>query len=305
MAKVIIGIHGLANKPERTLQRDWWVKSVAEGLRENCGIENPAMNFKDVYWADLLYKFPLHQDSNYYFDSLFDNEPYLPAKPGTLQKYRDKWLDRVRADVGNVFDNALEGAKKVFGMDAVEDFLLKRVLKDLYFYYDPQQKIVDRAGNLRQAKSVLQEELANTILAHRNDDIMLIAHSMGSIIAYDVLRNLGHPDQGVRVSHFVTIGSPLGLPHVKLHIDKERTYDPTVRTPTIVTKSWVNFADRKDPVAFDTHLRDDYKPNGAGVEVRDDLILNDYENNGKINHHKLFGYLRAPEMTEHVRAYLS
>jgi esterase/lipase superfamily enzyme len=47
---------------------------------------------------------------------------------------------------------------------------------------------------------------------------MLIAHSMGTIISYDVLRDLGQEDPSFKVPHFATIGSPLDLPHVKAKI---------------------------------------------------------------------------------------
>jgi hypothetical protein len=54
----------------------------------------------------------------------------------------------------------------------------------------------------------------------------------------------------------------------------------TVRTPSIVAQ-WSNFADRRDPVAVDTHLADDYDENAQGVTVRDQLVLNTYHAPGK------------------------
>ena len=60
---------------------------------------------------------------------------------------------------------------------------------------------------------------------------MLIGHSMGSIIAYDVLRIVGRQTPLVPVDHFITIGSPLGLPHVKTKIYEE---NDLVRTPSVV-----------------------------------------------------------------------
>ncbi len=306
MAKVIIGIHGLSNKPARAIQAQWWIDSIKEGCRKNCNLDLD-FSFVDVYWADLLYKNPLHQLPEFSFDSLYDDEPYLPAEAGALKKYKEGFMDGLRAGAQSLLGGALDAAKSTLGMDQAADFVLQQKLKDLAFYYDPARRIKDRKGKLRVAREVLQEDLDQTLVSNQGHDIMLIAHSMGSIIAYDVLRKLGSrkPDPGVRVSHFVTIGSPLGLPHVKLNIEKINTHDPRVRTPTIVTRSWINFADRKDPVAFDTHLSDDYGPNSGGVAVKDDLILNDYEANGKPNHHKLFGYLRAPEVSEHIRDFLS
>lgn len=304
MAKVIIGIHGLANKPSKTTLSDWWEKSLIEGLKVNCGIKNPSFNFTMVYWADLLYKYQLHQDNNFTFDKLYNHEPYKPAPKGALKQYKESWLDRARKAAQGALGNTADKVRGYLGLDAVGDFLLKRVLKDLFFYYDPSRRLSGRDGKRGKARLVLQKDLEEAVTANKNTDIMLIAHSMGSIIAYDVLRNLGRTNLGISVSHFVTIGSPLGLPHVMAKINEERKYDRRVRTPSIVTKSWLNFADRKDPVAFDTHLRDDYQPNSKKVQVKDDLVLNDYTIGGKTNHHKSYGYLRTPEMSRHVKAFL-
>lgn len=49
-----------------------------------------------------------------------------------------------------------------------------------------------------------------------------------------------------------------------------------VRTPSVVSKDWKNFADRKDPVALDAHLSDDYGVNRRSIAVIDDLVYNDY-----------------------------
>jgi len=84
---------------------------------------------------------------------------------------------------------------------------------------------------------------------------MLIAHSMGSIDAYDVLREPGQGINPLTVSQFVTIGSPLGLAHVKRKFQLERP-DTRFCTTSIVSRSWVNYADRRDYVALDSHRRD-------------------------------------------------
>ncbi|ATX79782.1 hypothetical protein Ga0123461_1366 [Mariprofundus aestuarium] len=101
---------------------------------------------------------------------------------------------------------------------------------------------------------------------------MVVSHSMGTIVAYDVLRAIGKKHPQLKVARFVTIGSPLGLPHVKYKIAKE---NDAVRTPSVV-QQWSNFADRRDPVALDVHLADDYAANAAGVQVSDGLVSNDW-----------------------------
>src|SRR5712691_10825698 len=48
---IIIGIHGLTNKPPKETEESWWADSLAEGLRRNRGAsERPP--FELAYWAD-------------------------------------------------------------------------------------------------------------------------------------------------------------------------------------------------------------------------------------------------------------
>jgi hypothetical protein len=75
-----------------------------------------------------------------------------------------------------------------------------------------------------------------------------------------------------------------------------------VRTPSIVAR-WTNFADRRDVVAIDAKLGDDYEPNDQGVKVADLPVINAYRSPldrspaDKPNYHKSYGYLRTPEMS--------
>ncbi|RLJ15691.1 hypothetical protein DJ030_17595 [bacterium endosymbiont of Escarpia laminata] len=268
MSKVIIGIHGLANKPPEKTLAEWWEQAMLEGLRKNAGINMDSLNFHSVYWADAMYAEP---DQN--------PDAYHEAEGGALKRYDDGWLDIVRAKASSINGKMWDSAKTLFGIDKIADMVLEKKLQDLHKYYTDSE--------LREE---LRKRLKNVILDNKGDRIMLVAHSMGTIIAYDVLRQLGKEDPNIKIDHFVTIGSPLGLPHVKYKISEE---SPLVRTPSIV-KKWTNLADRRDPVAIDTHLADDYDSNEDGVKVRDDLVINDW---GKINH-KSYGYLRTPEFTD-------
>ncbi len=59
MSKVIIGIHGLGNKPNRETLNDWWIEAINEGFKK-AGRENLSIPFELVYWADLLHEYPLN-----------------------------------------------------------------------------------------------------------------------------------------------------------------------------------------------------------------------------------------------------
>ncbi len=274
MSNVIIGIHGLSNKPEPEVLADGWEKSILEGLRTNRNIRLDSMNFHSVYWADVMYDRP---DAN--------PDLYREAAAGAIKRYKDSWLDFLRAQVLDIGGDVIDAMKNLFGMDSTADAILKEKLPDLSTYYTDQTK-----------RDELRRRLSKAILDHKDKRIMVVAHSMGSIVAYDVLRTIGREDPTVSISHFVTIGSPLGLPHVKYKIILEQ---PLVRTPSIV-KKWTNFADRRDPVAMDIYLKDDYEANDAGVRVTDDLVMNDWGG----MHHKSYGYLRTPEFTDVVRSFI-
>jgi hypothetical protein len=103
------------------------------------------------------------------------------------------------------------------------------------------------------------------------------------------------------IEHFITIGSPLGLPIVTQKIRKE--FGQT-KTPENVLR-WTNIADPADKVALDCNLSDDYKkPSASGVKVTDILGHNDYVNHeGEANNHKSYGYLRTPELSDLILAF--
>ena len=278
---VIIGIHGLSNKPKADTLEEWWKNALLEGLRRNKRITNVDFKFESVYWANVMY--PEGHDEN--------PEPY-PYEDGVsrdepLKRYKDAWYDEVLADVVGLGGSALDMAKKWFGVTHAADEVLEQKLPDLSRYYE-EDDIKDKL------RSLLREALDPHL--NNGERIMLISHSMGTIIAYDVLREIGKDNPSHRLAHFVTIGSPLGLPHV-VHMAREEW--GMLRTPSIVDR-WTNFADRRDPVAFDVHLADDYEANDRSVKVRDDLVINDY---GGISH-KSYGYLRTPELTDAVALFV-
>ena len=58
MSKIIIGIHGLGNKPPPKTLSAWWKAAIREGLGS---IKKPKeqFTFELVYWAHCLYPVPL------------------------------------------------------------------------------------------------------------------------------------------------------------------------------------------------------------------------------------------------------
>ena len=78
---VIIGVHGLANKPPPKTLAEGWKTAIVEGLRNNRNLE-ASPEFESVYWADVRHPEPIENDP----------QPYHPAE-GPLKRYKDSWFD--------------------------------------------------------------------------------------------------------------------------------------------------------------------------------------------------------------------
>ena len=299
MGKVIIGVHGLANKsPAKTLSL-WWEKAITEGLEKNIKTDKK-FNFIMTYWANYLYKYPLHSDSDFSFDQLYNSEPYVPSDEG-LKEYEDGLLDDLYSWNRGIIGNVTDFMKDRLNVNGIADMLLRKHLKDLAYYYSNTQMLKNAQGKKVLARELLRGLLRSELEKNAKKEIMLITHSMGSIIAYDVLREMEKDGKSFKISHFVTIGSPLGLPFV---IDKIKREFKNTKTPENIEKSWINFADIKDVVAIDFRLSDDYTANKASIKPKDDLVYNDYHIGENYNHHKSYGYLRAPEVSRHINSFL-
>ncbi|MBW2039154.1 MAG: hypothetical protein JRI46_06100 [Deltaproteobacteria bacterium] len=302
MSKIILGIHGLGNKPPKRLLERWWKDSLKEGLRA-IGHPRRFFKFRLVYWAHFLHPQPLDPAVRDKKNPLFIANPYIPARtvikkgPSTLRK---KVLDYIRRQLDNIMINE----DLSINYTAVTDLIIRRYFRDLDIYYTKQCQ--DSKQCTRPAKEVIREELARMLRKYRRRDILLIGHSMGSIIAYDVLT---HSVPDIHIHTLVTMGSPLGLPPIMIKILAEQRKKPkrhiTVRTPENIVKAWHNFSDLKDRVATDYALSNDYEANSRHVRAIDAIVSNNYEYKGTPNPHNVYGYLRTPEMAHVIDAFLN
>ena len=161
--------------------------------------------------------------------------------------------------------------------------LTELFLKDVrdFFFDSEQREIMERSLTER--------------LEVGGGPFIVVAHSQGSMIAYNVLRKQQKKDCDIRL--FVTIGSPLGIQEVQ---DELKNLQP--KTPLAVpdcVDHWLNVAERLDPVAIDADISNDYVANHAGVKVENilGLMLNpDWSSNP----HSGTGYLRTDEVRKAV-----
>jgi len=128
----------------------------------------------------------------------------------------------------------------------LDERLLELFSKDLdAFFFDESEH--------KRMCAVLKHEMVDA----RNSDegIIIIAYSLGSVIAFDVLSQ-----SSIDVKLLITIGSPLGVPLIQYWY-KERYGVSALTAPRHVAR-WVNIANKYDIIAYDGNLSDKFLPKG-------------------------------------------
>lgn len=300
MSKVIIGIHGLGNKPPKHLLESWWQMAIKEGLRKWKN-EIPAYTFELVYWADILHEKQLDEYCTDKEDPCFLDEKYMPSSGNFIYEdhsKRKKILDFLGRQMNSIFLNDDYSLNYSF----LTDTIVHHYFADLDKYYKETLDV----KTSKNVKELIRQRTAKIIRKYKKEEILVIGHSMGSIIGYDVLE-FDVPE--IKVDTLITLGSPLGLPVVRSKIAAERKLnhnDTSLLTaPSSIQKHWYNFSDLEDKVAINYQLSDDFTENANHVKPIDFIVNNDYEINGERNPHKSFGYLRTQEFSEKLHQFLT
>jgi hypothetical protein len=125
--------------------------------------------------------------------------------------------------------------------------------------------------------------------------VLVICHSMGSVIAYDALWELWHEEKlRGQVDLFLTLGSPLGMRFVQNRLIGFRNHDGQ-RFPGNIRR-WQNVAAEGDLTALDPAVHDDFKPMldlGLTELIQDKHagIYTYFRDQNGLNAHRSYGYL--------------
>jgi hypothetical protein len=137
--------------------------------------------------------------------------------------------------------------------------------------------------------------------------VLLIGHSLGSVIAYDTLWESTHVHGGRgEISLFVTMGSPLATHFVQrslqgVHEAEGRRYPHNIRR-------WVNMTARGDSTALHARLKPLYHEmlDLRLVDAIEDIadFDNYFRSNLGLNAHDAYGYFAQPRLGELVGDWL-
>jgi hypothetical protein len=289
----IIYIHGIGKQqPQSDLKRLWDNALFSHDLDvESCM----------AYWADILYPscaarahegLPSEEEPtlvNTPWDEQIaalapDTEPARDFARRLFQSISDSPLpddaDATPCDEMPGTAHAVKALPWQWMRKPVTWAITKLFIQDVaaYFYKQNVRSEIDRR--------------LETVIPSEPRPFILISHSLGTVISYEVLHRLGGR---IMVPVWITLGSPLGIDEVQDQIRKP------LEVPLGV-QQWLNYADGLDPVALDKRLANDFIP---GDKVSDCRIQNAYRRDvSEGGPHAALGYLGNQLVHSAVREYL-
>jgi len=228
----LIGVHGIGQQHlGRNQILDDWLPALADGLERAVGHRCHPLDLDLAYYGDLF-----HEDPEDDLKGPHDIEP-----EERLAGIDDEEFVELAETVEELVTSD-ELAAAETDADKAALWLPVRVQRligalDRHF---PGTSGVLFLGDLRQVRSYLRNpqlkaQVDQIVADAAGDASVVIGHSLGSVIAYEFLRQ--HPGRPVKL--LVTLGSPLGLKMVRKRLP--------VGEPCAA--SWVNVRDPHDPVA--------------------------------------------------------
>jgi hypothetical protein len=254
----IVYVHGIHAKPAEDVYRAEWDAAVRRlsYVRE---IESAMM-----YWADIRLGLTAADVA----------EAHARARRRGEHRFA-----RLRPQTNSPLGYAI--SLVLHAVDPAIRRITKELFTEVYLYF------YGRAGAQDIRDAILDR--MDTMMREVRPQVV-IAHSWGSVIAYDYLLNRGYHGE---LAGLITCGSPLGQDYVQEHVGS-KAYPAQVR-------HWLNVFDAMDPATWpDRRISNDLRgPRGEHL-IRDVEIPSVYDEEGKRDPHSWYGYL----MSEPVQAEL-
>lgn len=290
--KRIIFVPGKNPKPPAAEYRPQLFRSLVHGIgradpEAARAIENTQDIFTLISWNVLYYG---------------EEKPLGPDRP---------WIDALLTRTGPTEEEVREALswrrKAAWAMVSVADVLpflipllpdpaVKSTIQETARYFANADGIGTRVRE--QLKAPLRG------MMERGERVLLIGHSMGSVIAYDALWELWHVEgRRERVDTFLTTGSPLGMHFAQKRLLGARERGARKYPGNI--RHWFNIVAQGDLAALDPTLSDDFAPmRKFGLVEKlidvDGAIFNYFRNADGLNVHRSYGYLVNPRVGEIV-----
>jgi hypothetical protein len=275
MSATVTFIHGLSNKPEASYLHELWKRKLAQ---DGFSLGDNGVLSSMVYWADVLYPSPDTDLAAYESAATGEealNEARVAATLAThsLPADEKKFIEQLSAEL-NITGEDIDPAtltpeqRRQIAYERIplpawlRNRLMAKLVRDAHLYFF-NKDFSPRSDATFRVRDELRKRFLDALIAVKDGDhpVVVVSHSMGTIIAYDCLM---HEPECPSIDGLITIGSPLGLDEVQ---DFFPRWSRANGFPTERLKGpWVNVFDRLDVVAgADPSIANDYQQNGRAV----------------------------------------
>ncbi len=280
-APLIIYVPGLKPKPEPAAHRHELFRCLLEGVRRIDPESARQMEGCDHCFDIVGWTYDFYGEHRVLNIDLAAIDALIQQTTATEQDIAEavSWKRRILRWIYALADHF------PFLMHPLADENLEIHLRDLRRYVKNKNDIAEVVRRL------LKMPLRAAWKSER--PVLLIAHSMGSIIAYDSLWQLSQESgSDHRIDLFMTMGSPLAQKFIQRRI-KGRKEQPDKRYPRNI-RCWVNIAAVGDLTSIDMKLENDYEDMvkfGLTESIEDRKIYTYFHLDGELNVHAEYGYL--------------
>ena len=282
--KHIIFVPGKNPKPEPALHRELIWRTLVEGVRRvdrtvAAKLQDSYAQFHLVGWNHLYY---------HAYKDITSDIPWIDAlinKHGpTEQDIRDVhswniWLSRFVLTLGDHIPLLIRMLPEA----------VRSTAREIDRYFNNTDDVA------RKIRDLLQQTLRPML--EQQDEVLLIGHSLGSVIAYDTLWELSRRDGISGKVVFLTLGSPLGMHYIQrrllgMNSDGKNSYPDRIRR-------WINLSAEGDVTALNQNLKESFQSMlelGLVESIEDHChgIYNFFRSDAGLNCHRSYGYMVNP-----------
>ncbi|MCH8058962.1 MAG: hypothetical protein IIA11_00745 [Proteobacteria bacterium] len=287
---LILYIPGLLPKPKAATHRDALLRCLLAGVRRIDGDVARAIGAKDhrfdiVSWTYNFYG--VHR--NFAIDANAVDAVIAQQQP-------------TQRDIDEASSWRRRLARRIFLLGDLLPLLIPHIANERLELHlrDLRRYARNRNGIAEHVRQMLKILLRAAAEAQR--PVLLLAHSMGSVIAYDALWQMSHSDgDKLHIDLLLTMGSPLGQRYIQRRLQGHRE-SGSRRYPDNIRR-WINLTAVGDLTAIDPVLSDDFAAmiDLGLVEGIDDRELHNYFRLvGELNVHAEYGYLVHAETAKIV-----
>jgi hypothetical protein len=282
--KQIIYIPGKNPKPEPALHRELLWRTLVEGVRR-----------ADIVVADTLQasyrQFHLVGWNYLYYHAYKNNTKDIPWIDALINKHGPTQQDIRDAHSWNIWLSHL--------LLALGDHipLLIRLLPEEV--RSTATEISRYFNNTDDVASKVRGLLKQTLrpMLEQQDDVLVIGHSFGSVIAYDTLWELTHQEGVTGKVDFLTLGNPMGMYYIRRRLLGMNGHGGK-SYPALIHR-WINLSAEGDVTALNQNLNESFHAMleldlVESIEDHCHGIYNYFRSDAGLNSHRSYGYLVSP-----------